>query len=153
MSYWEKTLKEDAEGKPVPQVYNATLDDFEAFNRGVNAELLAETTITWDGIKLSDTVTIPLTAENAIMVAMDNSGSTTQLIAALEIEVATGDWRQWHFANGEEVIYTVVASSKMVIGPIECFPRYLAGRVKLFAYEAPAGTTKVQAQDVRGCAG
>ena len=117
---------------------------------GTNTELLAETTITWDGTKTYDYIEIPITTAQAIMLSIDNTNTASILTATFEIEVATDDWRQWYDGTGSVVTFNIPASTKGVFGAIQSFPRYLTGRIKLYNSVAPTNlsTTKVQVQEI-----
>jgi len=115
-----------------------------------NTELVSETTITWNGIKLFDSVEIPVTLKDGIMISIDNSDTASELTATLEVEFAADDWRQLYTDAGTAVSFTVPASKKYIYGPFEKFPRYLSGRIVLTAAVEPTDTklTKVQVQEV-----
>ena len=148
-TYKDKNQLTDKGNKSISQKWNERLQDFTPNRTAVNSELEAEATIAWDGVKTTDSVAVALHDADAVLVAVDNSGSTFSLVAALELEVASGDWRLMQFANGQEAVYPIAAGAKRAIGPIAEFPRYLGGRVRVYGYAAPTGATKVQVQEVR----
>jgi len=130
--------KHDREGILINQPY------------GNNTELLPEVTITWDGIKLFDSVEIPVTLKDSIMISIDNSDTASELTATLEVEFTENEWRQLYDTTGTAVSFTVGANKKFIYGPFQKFPRYLNGRIVLTSAVEPTDTklTKVQVQEV-----
>ncbi|MEK3912225.1 hypothetical protein [Paenibacillus sp. FSL H7-0331] len=116
----------------------------------VNTELVANATLSWDGIKLFDTLPVPVTMASAIFIKIDNSNQSKDLTVTVELEVTTGVWLQWYDAGGYEISFTVAGSSKRVYGGFPPFSKYLRARLKFTAAKAPiTGThTIVQVQEV-----
>lgn len=120
---------------------------------GINNNLLADKTVTWNGTKTSDTVEVPVEKSfklGQVLVKIDNNDQAQDLTVTFEYEVAADVWMQWYDKAGSEIKFTAKANTRLVYGPFEGFPRYLSGRIKLTAASAPTNTktTVVQVQEI-----
>ena len=116
--------------------------------KSLNQELLAETTVIWDGVKLTDNIEIPLT-NNSILITINNNQAQS-LVVTFENEIITDIWSKWYDGTGTEVKFTCPANSYITFGAFQCFPKFLGGRIVLTASSIPANLsqTSVQIQEV-----
>jgi len=114
--------------------------------KSLNQELLAETTITWDGIKLTDNIEVPLT-NNSILITINNNQAQSLVVT---FETNTNIWTKWYDGTGTEISFICPANSHITFGPIQYFPKYLGGRLILTAGTAPINLseTSIQIQEV-----
>ena len=116
--------------------------------KSLNQELLAETTVIWDGVKLTDNIEIPLT-NNSILITINNNQAQS-LVVTFENEIITDIWSKWYDGTGTEISFICPANSHITFGPIQYFPKYLGGRLILTAGTAPINLsdTSIQIQEV-----
>jgi len=114
----------------------------------LNQELLSETTVIWDGVKLTDNIEVPLT-NNSILITINNNQAQL-LVVTFENEIITDTWSKWYDGTGTEVKFTCPANSYITFGAFQCFPKFLGGRIVLTASSIPANLsqTSVQIQEV-----
>jgi len=113
-----------------------------------NNPFLQRTTITWDGIKLTDSIEIPV-SNKAILIAINNNQNQA-LTVTFENEVASGDWFKWYDGTGTEISFNCPDNSKIVYGAFQCFPKFNKGRIVFTANVAPvnSSTTWIQIQEI-----
>lgn len=109
-----------------------------------NQEIFALSSQTWIAGQL--TKTYPITTfptGDTIMIYVENN-TVKDMVVTFQMEAVLGQFTNWYDGAGTIVQFTVLASTKGIIGPIQKFPRFLSGQITLTAAVAPgAGTTKV----------
>ena len=128
---------------------NATKDAFNVQLSGSNVELLAKTTITWDGTDTTNNVEVSPASGDVLIWAKNTADQ--ELTVTLEHEVEEGVFAPYMDGAGTAISFKIPASTgEGVYGVFQKFPKYLGGRVVLTAGSAPTanGTTTVQVQEV-----
>lgn len=119
---------------------------------GSNTELLSKTSITWNGIKLTDNITVPSGTGKPILITIINAiDQAVDLTVTLEHQTEADVWIPYYQANGDILTWTILKNGgKGVFGIIQGFPRFLGGRIVLTGASAPTNTkiTTVQVQEV-----
>ena len=116
---------------------------------GSNVELLAKTTITWDGTDTTNNVEVSPASGDVLIWAKNTADQ--ELTVTLEHEVEEGVFAPYMDGAGTAISFKIPASTgEGVYGVFQKFPKYLGGRVVLTAGSAPtaSGTTSVQVQEV-----
>lgn len=116
---------------------------------GSNVELLAKTTITWDGTDTTNNVEVSPASGDVLIWAKNTADQ--ELTVTLEHEVEEGVFAPYMDGAGTAISFKIPASTgEGVYGVFQKFPKYLGGRVVLTAGSAPTanGTTTVQVQEV-----
>lgn len=116
---------------------------------GKNVELLAAETLTWNGVLTTqNTADIDVPSGREVLVNINNE-SNEELTVTFFHKIGT-DYVQYYGADGEALSFTIAATTHLVFGPIQGFPRYAAGRITVTAGAAPTDTTEtiIQVQEV-----
>lgn len=162
MPYSDKSLLEDEKRRPIPQYFDKKANEFKPMDKdivvsGKNEPLINKSTLNWDGVKLENSIEIPVGSGSPILITIINSLSqTTDLEMRLEHQFEDDIWTKYCNLEGEEVVCKISGSDGEEIigggtfGIIQGFPRFLGGKIILAAEEAPdSGTsTIVQVQEV-----
>lgn len=114
-----------------------------------NVELLAKTTITWNGIDTTNNIEVSPASGDVLIWAKNTADQ--ELTVTLEHEVEEGMFAPYMDVEGTAISFKIPANTgDGVFGVFQKFPKYLGGRVVLTAGSAPtaSGTTSVQVQEV-----
>jgi len=141
----------DQAGKPIPQIFDEEANSGDggwvAFTK-INRELLAPETLTWNGVLVEQTTSDIDVCENKVLININN-GSNKVLTVTLELKVGT-DYIPYRGADGTEFSFDIDDDTHLVVGPVQCFPKYDGGRIRVKADTAPTdlSETIIQVQEV-----
>jgi len=132
------------EGKTLADV-NTSIDELKTREP---IELHAAQALTWNGVLTEQTTADIAVTDKNILVNIKNNADKT-LTVTFQHKVGS-DYVEYRSAAGESLSFTIDADEHVIFGPIQGFPRYSGGRIKVEAPDEPtdALTTLIQVQEV-----